>query len=61
VQADGKIISGALTGSIHSVAKSLLNGAPVNGWDAWLFIKDGEKKSINDLREIARRNIPVYD
>lgn len=51
VQADGKIVSGELTGSIHGVAKSLLNGAPVNGWDAWLFIQNGEKKVIDILRE----------
>ena len=36
VRADGKLVSGALTGSIHSLAKSLSNGAPVNGWEAWL-------------------------
>jgi DNA modification methylase len=59
VRADGKIVSGEVTGSIHSVAKSLLNGVPVNGWEAWLFIENGEKKPLNDLREIVRRNIPA--
>jgi site-specific DNA-methyltransferase (adenine-specific) len=61
VRADGKIISGSLTGSIHSVAKGLLNGAPVNGWDAWFFIQNGEKKPIDELREIIRRNLPAVE
>lgn len=55
VRADGKLVSGELTGSIHGVAKSLLNGSPVNGWDAWLFIHNGEKQPIDLLRETIRR------
>jgi hypothetical protein len=54
VQADGKIVSGGLTGSIHGVAKSLLNGAPVNGWDVWLFVENNEKKTLNALRQKIR-------
>jgi modification methylase len=54
VRADGKIVSGSLTGSIHSVAKSLLNGTPVNGWDVWLFSQNGEKKPLDILREEIR-------
>lgn len=54
VQADGKIVSGNLTGSIHGVAKSLLNGAPVNGWDVWLFVENNEKKTLNALRQKIR-------
>jgi modification methylase len=57
VRADGKLVSGELTGSIHGLAKSLLNGSPVNGWDAWLFIQDGEKQPIDLLREMIRRNL----
>jgi modification methylase len=51
VRADGKIVSGELIGSIHSVAKNLLNGTPVNGWDAWLFLQNDEKKPLDLLRE----------
>jgi hypothetical protein len=47
-----------LTGSIHSVAKSLLNGAPANGWDVWLFSKNDEKKPIDELRALLRQDIP---
>lgn len=54
VRADGKIVSGGLTGSIHSVAKSLLNGAPINGWDAWLFLQDEKKQPLDVLREQLR-------
>ncbi|HQU36990.1 MAG TPA: DNA methyltransferase, partial [Anaerolineales bacterium] len=35
VLANGHIKCGDVTGSIHGVAKSLMNGAPVNGWDGW--------------------------
>lgn len=55
VRADGKITSGDLTGSIHSVAKSLSNGMPVNGWDAWLFVNNqGQKLPLDTLRDQIR-------
>lgn len=43
ILANGHISSGLITGSIHSVARSLLDGAPANGWDCWFF------KDKNDL------------
>ena len=55
IRADGKLICGDLTGSIHGVAKSLLNGSPVNGWDAWFFIRNEEKKPIEALRQAIRQ------
>ena len=33
ILSNGHIKCGDVTGSIHGVAKSLTNGAPVNGWD----------------------------
>lgn len=55
VRADGKLVSGALTGSIHSMAKSLSDDAPVNGWDAWLAKNEkGEKILIDRLRQKIR-------
>jgi modification methylase len=54
VQADGKIISGGFKGSIHSVAKSLLNGAPINGWDAWFCLQEDKKVFLDVLREKLR-------
>lgn len=55
ILANSHLKCGSITGSIHAVARSLLMGAPANGWDFWLFEnKDGEKQTINDLREIVR-------
>jgi modification methylase len=49
---NGHLRCGETTGSIHMLARSLLNDAPVNGWEAW-FYKDehGRKRSINELRQ----------
>ncbi len=51
ILSNGYIKCGEVTGSIHGVAKSLMNGAPVNGWDVW-FYKDenGNKIVIDELR-----------
>ena len=51
ILSNGHIKCGEVTGSIHGVAKSLMNGAPVNGWDVW-FYKDenGNKIVIDELR-----------
>jgi DNA modification methylase len=51
ILANGHITCGGLTGSIHSIAKSLLAGAPANGWDAWLYEENGRKAAINALRQ----------
>jgi modification methylase len=55
ILSDGHLRCGAVTGSIHNVARTLLNDAPANGWDVW-FYKDenGRKISINELREKIR-------
>ena len=55
ILSNGHIKCGDVTGSIHFVAKSLMNGAPVNGWDVW-FYKDenGNKIVIDELREKIR-------
>lgn len=52
ILSNGHIQCGEVTGSIHFVAKSLMNGAPVNGWDVW-FYKDanGNKIVIDELRK----------
>ena len=54
ILSNGHLKCGDITGSIHGVAKALMNGAPVNGWDVWYY-KDGRKKySINRLRGLIR-------
>jgi modification methylase len=47
---------GKLTGSIHGVARALMQNAPANGWDLW-FYKDeeGNKVVIDELRAKIRR------
>ena len=62
ILSNGHIRCGKVTGSIHGVAKSLMEDAPVNGWDVW-FYKDenGKAKAINELREqlYSMRNLHV--
>ena len=52
ILANGQLHCGSITGSIHAVAKSLMVGATANGWDIWLYEKDGNKFVINTLRQI---------
>jgi site-specific DNA-methyltransferase (adenine-specific) len=57
ILSNGHIKCGDVTGSIHTVAKSLMNGAPVNGWDVWFYKDDhGKKIPIDELREKIRVN-----
>ena len=52
VLSNGHIRCGDVTGSIHGVAKSLMNGAPANGWDLWFYRdENGKKIPIDALRE----------
>jgi hypothetical protein len=54
IRADGKLICGDLTGSIHGVAKALVN-APANGWEMWLYENEnGQRQTINTLRQTYR-------
>ena len=55
VLSNGHIKCGDTTGSIHGVAKALMNGTPVNGWDVWYYKDEkGKRQSINVLREQFR-------
>ncbi|MBE0672815.1 MAG: site-specific DNA-methyltransferase [Anaerolineales bacterium] len=54
ILSNGHIQCGATTGSIHTVAKSLMKNAPVNGWDFWCYKKGSKKHSIDTLREMIR-------
>jgi len=55
ILSNGHIRCGEFTGSIHSVAKSLMGNAPANGWEVWFYQDDsGEKIAINELREKIR-------
>ena len=55
VLANGHVRCGALTGSIHQVARQL-TGAPCNGWEHW-YCEDantGQKVPIDTLRKLLR-------
>lgn len=49
INADGTISNGEV-GSIHSVSARILGKESNNGWDYWYVIRDGQLKSIGDLR-----------
>ena len=51
VRADASILSGELVGSIHKVARQLLE-APANGWEKWFYADEaGQKHPIDRLRK----------
>jgi modification methylase len=56
ILANGHIQCDTLVGSIHSVAKSLLHGVPVNGWEVWLFKENGCLQPIDVLRKNISRS-----
>ena len=49
ILADGTISNGEV-GSIHSVSAKILGKESSNGWDYWYVLRDGNLKSISDLR-----------
>jgi modification methylase len=51
VRPDASIICGEFTGSIHKVAKFLLD-APANGWEKWFYADEwGQRHPIDQLRK----------
>ena len=52
ILSNGQLHYGSLTGSIHAVARSLIDGAPANGWDCWLYADGDKRLPINTLRQI---------
>lgn len=54
VRADGSLVSGALTGSIHKLGALLENAPACNGWTYWRFKTDQGLRSIDALRAEVR-------
>ena len=54
VRADGSLVSGSLTGSIHKLGALLENAPACNGWTYWRFKTDQGLKSIDSLRAEIR-------
>jgi modification methylase len=58
VLANGQIHCGTQTGSIHAVAKALMDGVPANGWELWMFIDaSGRKRKLDELRAELRNGM----
>jgi len=56
ILSNGHIRCGDFKGSIHSVAKALMNGSLVNGWDVWFYEdENGTKIVIDELRGKIRK------
>jgi modification methylase len=61
ILSNGHIKCGEITGSIHGVAKTLMKGTPVNGWDVWFYKEEnGGLQPLDNLRskfrELANRS-----
>jgi modification methylase len=54
VRADGSLIAGSLTGSIHKLGALLENAPACNGWTYWRFKTDQGMKPIDALRAEIR-------
>ena len=59
VKADGSLLLGPATGSIHKIG-ALAQGLPAcNGWTFWHIEKDGRLIPIDDLRQEIRAAMPA--
>ncbi|MEL6610218.1 MAG: site-specific DNA-methyltransferase [Pseudomonadota bacterium] len=54
VRADGTLVSGDASGSIHQVGAALEGAPSCNGWAYWNFKRDGKAVSIDLLRQQIR-------
>jgi DNA modification methylase len=62
ILSNGHLRCGKLIGSIHGVAKALMENAPANGWDLWFYQDgDGNKIVIDELRERLRSNASKFE
>jgi modification methylase len=54
VRADGSLVSGALSGSIHKLGAMLEEAPACNGWTYWRYRTDRGLTSIDELRAQVR-------
>ncbi|MBW8783580.1 MAG: site-specific DNA-methyltransferase [Novosphingobium sp.] len=52
VRADGSLVSGADSGSIHSLGAKLQGAPSCNGWTFWHIEHEGELKLLDALRQL---------
>jgi modification methylase len=56
IKPDGKLICNGIEGSIHQIARNLVDNGPCNGWDLWHFSDvTGKMLPIDILREKIRK------
>ena len=59
VRADGSLVAGELTGSIHKVGAMVQSAPACNGWTYWHFRSDNGLAPIDVLRSKVRSSIPA--
>ena len=52
VRADGSVMSGAASGSIHGVGSAVQGAPSCNGWTFWHVEHEGEVKPLDALRQL---------
>ena len=52
VRADGSLVSGSDTGSIHGMGAKLQGAPSCNGWSYWHMAYKGELRPIDDIRQL---------
>ena len=57
VKADGTLASQGRQGSIHRLGAELQGKTACNGWTFWHFEVEGQRKPIDALREVAKRQL----
>ena len=57
VRADGSLMTGESSGSIHRMGAHVQNAPSCNGWTFWHFQVDGKLKPIDVLRDQAKRQL----
>ena len=57
IRADGSLVAGGVTGSIHGVAASLQGAPSCNGWTFWFYEDAGQLVPIDILRQKVRAEL----
>lgn len=52
VRADGSLLAGTLSGSIHGVGKDLQGAPSCNGWTFWHLEHEGQVKPLDAIRQL---------
>ena len=57
VKADGTLAVGGRQGSIHRLGAQVQGKTACNGWTYWHFEVEGQRKPIDALRDVAKRQL----